>query len=75
MAGDTSPGVACFKGDLGKGFTEIKPADLRANQTDGDVLRKPGKVGPRDVDTPQDDPEREEFQRGDIECLDSKYVP
>lgn len=69
---DQSPGVP-FRGV--KGFEEIKPADLRANQVDADVLRKPGKIGPRDVDVPQDDPEREEFQRGDIKCFDSPYLP
>ena len=72
--GDTSPGVDCgIKGDLSKGFIEVIPTDLRANQTDGDVLRLMGdKVGPRDIDVPQDDKEREEFQRGDIKVLDTK---
>lgn len=73
MAGaDQSPGVPY----LGvKGFEEIKPADARANQTDGDVLRVRGKVGPRDIDVPQDDTEREMWQRGDIEPMKSKLTP
>ncbi len=74
--GDTSPGNdAGIKGDLAKGFTEIQPPDQRANQGDSDVLRLRGKVGPRDIDVPQDDPEREMWQRGDIKELKSKYTP
>jgi hypothetical protein len=70
MDGDTSPGSdSGIKGDLSKGFTECIPVDLRANQEDSNVLRLRGKVGPRDVDTPQDDPEREMWQRGDIKVF------
>jgi hypothetical protein len=69
---DQSPGVE-FVGV--KGFEEIKPADPRANQGDSDVLRLKGKVGPRDIDVPQDDPEREMWQFGDVQRLDSKYLP
>lgn len=69
---DQSPGVE-FKGV--KGFEVITPSDLRANQVDADVLRVPGKIGPRDVDVPQKDREREEFQRGDIKPFKSPDLP
>lgn len=69
---DQSPGVE-FAGQ--KGFEEIQPADQRANQGDSDVLRLKGKVGPRDIDVPQDDKERDMWQFGDVVCLESKYLP
>ena len=73
--GNTDPGSdSGIPGDLSKGFTEVTPSDDRANQVDSDVLREPGKIGPRDIDTPQDDKEREEFQRGDIKPLKSPWT-
>lgn len=74
--GDCTPGTdSGIPGPLSKGFTEcVDIPDERANQVDSDVLREPGKVGPRDIDVPQEDPEREEFQRGGIEPIKSPWT-
>lgn len=70
--GDSSPGSnGGISGDLAKGFTEVIPTDERANQVDSDVLRKGANEGPRKLDQ---DSQAQEFQRGEIDRLKSKWV-